>query len=316
MKTKTLSGVARYLFWVPLLLLGGCNMHHFWILNPHGVTTGAETHYLVIDVVVLTIVILPTLLLLLAVMWRYRRSAGAQYAPKWSHSNVLEVIVWGIPLIAVGILAYFSWEGTHAVNPWHPTVIKGESAQAQKPLDIQVYTTDWQWLFVYPKQKIAVSNELVVPANRRVNFELTSASVTNDFFVPNLVGQIYVMPGMRTRQSLLAPRPGDYHAFSAEFSGPGFAYMNYTVKVVKPKAFDQWVAGVQKQASQKLDYVTFKQFAKPTVNVANQVQTFAVVDPDLFRQVVTAVRSDQLRYKTPLYLTDDMKAKLFKSHAD
>ena len=314
MKINNISFVFRYLSLLPLLLLGGCNMDNFWILNPKGIITKVETHYLVLDVVVLSIIILPTLLLLFLVMWRYRRSAQAAYTPKWSHSNTIEIVVWGIPLIIVIVLSYFSWQGTRAVDPWHPKIISNQVDA--KPLRVDVYTTDWQWLFVYPQQNLAISNELVVPVNRVVKFDLTSVSVTNDFFIPNLVGQIYIMPGMRTKQSMVANHVGQYEAFSAEFSGPGFADMNYKVKVLLRRKFDRWVATAKKRAKNSLSYTEFARFAKPTINVAHRVEYFTNIQSDLFRQVVTNVRNGKLHFQTPLFLTENMDGALFKQHVN
>lgn len=302
---------------MPLLLLGGCNSEHFWLLHPKGPVAAAELHYTVIDVVLMAIVIIPAILLSIWAIYRYRASSGkGTYAPQWAHSNILEVVVWGVPIIIVGALAYFSYEGTFAVNPYNPTIIADHLKHKDpKPLEVDVITTDWQWLFVYPKQNVAVSNELVVPVNRPVHFRLTSTSVTNDFFIPQIVGQIFAMPGMRTKQSMLVSDPGEYHGFSAELSGPGFAWMKFKLKAVSDKKFETWL-GTVRQSSAKLSYADFAKFAKPTVNVGGKVQYFTDVQPGLFVQVIRNVRNGKLHYKTPMFLTESMKTEEFKQHSN
>src|SRR5216683_6755243 len=69
---------------------------------------------------------------------------------------------------------------------------------------------DWKWLFIYPDQGVAAVNRLVVPTGTPLQFRLTSATVMNSFFVPQLGSQIYAMSGMTTHLNLLADRPGEY----------------------------------------------------------------------------------------------------------
>ena len=71
-----------------------------------------------------------------------------------------------------------------------------------KPIRIEVVSLDWKWLFIYPDQEVAAVNELVVPIGTPVEFMLTSATVMNAFFVPQLGSQIYTMPGMTTHLNL------------------------------------------------------------------------------------------------------------------
>ncbi|RCN55263.1 hypothetical protein C4900_15610 [Acidiferrobacter thiooxydans] len=46
----------------------------------------------------------------------------------------------------------------------------------------------------------------MIPRGTPVVFHMTSATVVNDFFIPNLAGMIDVMPGMRTKQVLVADK--------------------------------------------------------------------------------------------------------------
>ena len=291
---------------------------HFWLLNPKGPVAAAELHYMIIDVALMAIVIVPTTLLFIAFVWRYRADRNATYAPKWSHSNAIELVVWGVPLLIVGALSYFSWEGIHQVNPYNPGAVNGagdKAAAHDAPLEVDVISTDWQWMFIYPKQHIAVANELVVPTDTKVDFRLTSTSVVNSFYIPQVVGQIYAMPGMRTKQALEVNYPGSYHGFSAAFSGPGFSWMDFKMKAVTPQQFRQWVQKVS-AAPQTLDYASFARFAKPTVNVSGKVYEYSHVQPGLFKQVVAAVRAQKLHYVTPAMMSENMYSTEFKEHSN
>ncbi len=95
---------------------------------------------------------------------------------------------------------------------------------------------DWKWLFIYPDQGVASVNELVVPAGVPLHFTLTSASVLNTFFVPQLGSMIYTMNGMATELYLHADDPGTYHGLSAHFSGDGFSDMHFAVRALPADA--------------------------------------------------------------------------------
>jgi cytochrome o ubiquinol oxidase subunit 2 len=85
------------------------------------------------------------------------------------------------------------WTGSHELDP-------ARKLQSDaKPIRIEVVSLDWKWLFIYPDLGVATVNQLVVPTGAPIEFMLTSATVMNAFFVPQLGSQIYTMPGMTTR---------------------------------------------------------------------------------------------------------------------
>ena len=77
------------------------------------------------------------------------------------------------------------------------------------------------------RRRIASVNRLTIPAGTPVSFALTSSGVMNSFFVPQLGSQIYTMAGMVTHLNLQADAPGTYPGLSAQFSGDGFADMQF-----------------------------------------------------------------------------------------
>ena len=179
--------------------------------------------------------------------WWFRASnARAKYLPTWSFSGHLELIVWAIPTLVITFLGGISWFGSHQLDPYRPLV------SAQKPIEIEVVSLDWKWLFIYPNDGIATINHLVVPAGTPVHFRLTSSGVMNSFFVPQLGSQIYTMAGMASQVYLQADAPGSYSGLSAQFSGEGFADMHFDLKAVSSDAYAKWVADT-KAAGPSLD---------------------------------------------------------------
>src|SRR5256885_2039449 len=142
----------------------------------------------------------------------------------------------------------------------------------------QAVALDWKWLFIYPDQGVAAVNQLVVPVGTPIHFRLTSATVMNSFFIPQLGSQIYTMGGMTTHLNLLADKPGEYPGFSANYSGDGFADMRFTVNAVLPGDFDKWIAQAH-GAGSSLDPAGYAALAKPSKAVPPA--TFGSVEGNL-----------------------------------
>src|SRR5208283_2837606 len=95
--------------------------------------------------------------------------------------------------------------------------------------------------FIYPSQGVASVNQLVVPVGAPVHFSLTSASVMNAFFIPQLGSMIYTMNGMTTQLNLRADAAGTFLGESSHFSGDGFADMHFDVQAAPADQFATWI---------------------------------------------------------------------------
>jgi cytochrome o ubiquinol oxidase subunit 2 len=249
------------------------------ILDPAG-PVGADGSKILIDATVIMLaIVIPTILLAFWVAWRYRASnTKAEYLPYWSYSGRIEAVVWSIPILTIMFLGGVIWIGSYRLDPFRPL------QSDVPPLEVQVVSLDWKWLFIYPEQGIATVNELVVPAGRPIHFSITSASVFNVFFVPRLGSMIYAMPGMVSQLHLQADRPEDLFGISAHFSGDGFSDMQFEVKSVAPAQFASWVQGAR-NAGPVLDRANYERLAQQSQKVP--VITFRSVDPQLFQAIST-----------------------------
>ena len=224
------------------------------------------------------VVVAPVILATLGVAWWYRSSnPRAGRSEELAYEGRIDFVVWSIPALVVILLGGVSWISSHQLDPREPIAANG------KPLNVDVVSLDWKWLFIYPDQGIAALNQLVIPAGTPINFRLTSATVMNSFFVPQLGSQIYTMPGMTTHLNLLADRPGEFPGISANFSGDGFADMRFTVKALPAADFDNWVVTARDSGS-GLDIPGYAALAKPSEAVPPT--TFRAVDPKLFERIV------------------------------
>jgi cytochrome o ubiquinol oxidase subunit II len=105
---------------------------------------------------------------------------------------------------------------------------------------VQVVALDWKWLFLYPEQGIAVVNEMAAPVDRPIQFQITASSVMNAFYVPELAGMIYAMPGMQTKLHAVINKPGNFEGFSANYSGAGFSHMRFRFHALDNEGFEKW----------------------------------------------------------------------------
>src|SRR5436309_1887741 len=147
-------------------------------------------------------------------------------------------------------------------------------------------------------QGIPTVNQLVVPAGTPVSFQLTSATVWNTFFVPQMGSMIYTMPNMVTRLNLEADRQGVFPGRSAHFSGDGFPGMEFNVQSVSPQQFAAWVQSAH-NSGRALDASTYAQLSQPSSYV--KPMTFSAVAPGLFDSIVTgrAQRAQQVPHNRP-----------------
>jgi cytochrome o ubiquinol oxidase subunit 2 len=255
--------------------LGGCSQG---VLDPQGPIAAAERLLLINSTAIMLVVVIPVILATLAFAWWYRSSnTHASRGTDESFEGRIEFVVWSIPALTVILLGGVIWIGSHQLDP--RAQIPGQS----DPLRVDVVALDWKWLFIYPDQAVAAVNQLVIPAGTPVEFRLTSATVMNSFFVPQLGGQIYTMGGMTTHLNLLADKPGEYPGLSANFSGDGFSEMRFIAKAVSPGDFNGWLEQVRGTGS-ALDEAGYAELAKPSKAVTPT--TYRSVEPKLFERII------------------------------
>jgi cytochrome o ubiquinol oxidase subunit 2 len=272
------------------LFAAGCNRG---ILDPAGPVGHAEKTILINSTAIMLAIVIPVIVATIAFAWWFRRgNAKATYRPDWEYSGAIELVVWSIPALTVMLLGGIAWIGAHDLEPSQPL------KSATPAVKVDVVSLDWKWLFIYPDQGIATVNQLVVPAGAPVTFRLTSATVWNVFFVPQMGTMIYTMPGMTTRLNLQADRQGVYQGRSAHFSGDGFSGMQFKVHAVPPQQFSAWAQSAR-GSGQVLDGRAYALLSEPTSYV--KPTTFGNVAPGLFEAIAAghAPQPQQLPHNRP-----------------
>jgi cytochrome o ubiquinol oxidase subunit II len=276
--TRTPSASALWLRAISItsaaVLMASCNEG---VLDPQGPVGRAERVILYDATAIMLAVVIQVIVFTLVFVWWFRaRNARARYRPEWEYSGRIEMIIWSIPALIILFLGGIAWTGSHDLDPPRPL------AESTAPLDIEVISLDWRWLFIYPHEGIASLNRLVVPAGVPLRFRLTSTTVMNSFFVPQLGSQIYTMPNMVTRLNLQADHPGTFEGLSAQFSGDGFSDMRFDLVSTEANAFKQWVNTAKTQGG-VLDASAFEELVKPAK--ADGTKTYAQVSEGLFDRI-------------------------------
>src|SRR6266403_217377 len=249
------------------------------VLDPQGSIGIAEKTILIDSLAIMLAIVVPTIAATFAFAWWFRAAnTKAIYLPNFEYSGRIELVTWSIPLLTVILLGGVAWIGSHELDPAKPLAAK------TPPLEVQVVSLDWKWLFIYPDQRVASVNQLVVPAGVPLHFALTSGSVMNVFFIPQLGSMIYTMNGMRTQLHLQADEPGTFRGQSSHYSGDGFSDMRFDVRAVPPEQFAAWIEDTRKTGP-TLDAASYTALARQSMNTSPF--TFRAADPALFHEIVT-----------------------------
>jgi len=268
-------------------------------MDPQGPIAAAQKTHLIRATLLIMVAVVPVLVLVPLIAWRYRRRRGgtATYRPDWDFSVVLETLMWGVPVAIVILLSVSLWKATHRLDPYKAPFGEGP------PVRVQVVGLDWKWLFIYPDLGIATVGELGVPVKQQVSMTLTTDTVMQSFMIPALAGQIYAMPGMTTQLHVSADNEGQMQGMNKQYNGRGFTGQKFQTRVMNSDDFDAWVAQV-KSAGIPLDNATYKTLAKRsdrvevqaalgTADMPENALYFTLAGGDLFHDILMRYHGGQ-----------------------
>lgn len=169
--------------------------------------------------------------LLVYAMRRRREAIGERAAGR--------LILWGgavFPSLTLLLLLGFALWLMPSLRPW--------AAAAGDGLRIEVTGEQFWWRVAYRDgdgRPVVSANEIRLPAGERVELVLTSSDVIHSFWIPSLGGKMDMIPGRANRMSLLATKEGAYRGPCAEYCGASHALMAFSVVVMAPDAFREWL---------------------------------------------------------------------------
>lgn len=229
-------------FALTTLVLSGCTGHETMsALTPSGTTGEIQLDLIMWSFLVMMGVFSVVIAIYIYVLIRYRKRKGKDVMPKQVHGNTLLEIVWTvIPIILLALLAVPTVKATFDLAE---VPDPGEGA-----LFVKVTGYQYWWEFEYPDLGIKTAQELVIPKDTKVHFEIHGEDVLHAFWVPALGGKVDVIPGRVNTLTLDAKKTGLYHGKCAELCGAGHALMDFKVYVKEKNEFENWVAQMKQPA--------------------------------------------------------------------
>jgi cytochrome o ubiquinol oxidase subunit 2 len=248
------------------------------VLFPSGIIALKERNLLFILQALMLLVIIPVYILTFVFSWRYSaQNPKGEYDPDLVDNRLAEYIWWGLPLVMTSIACALAWIKTEQLDPFKPI------ESNKKALRIQVVALQWKWLFLYPEEGIASVNFLQIPKETPIHFEITADAPMNSFWIPNLSGQIYAMPRMKTELYLMANEVGDFRGSSANISGKGFSSMHFITRASSEEDYHRWLE-TAKRTLRRLDLKEYERLAAPSSD--HPVEIFKLQDQSLFNQII------------------------------
>jgi cytochrome c oxidase subunit 2 len=221
-----------FLFALLTLVLSGCGIQELSALRPQGPVAKMQFDLMKLSSTIMIGVFTVVILIFTYVLIRYRKRPGQEGIPKQVEgSHTLEILWTVIPFLLLIVMAV-------------PTVTTGFTLSKEydnkEALQVKVTAHQFWWEFEYPDLGVATAQDLVIPAGKKVQFEVTSADVMHAFWIPALGGKIDTNPGLDNKIWLQADKPGTYYGKCAELCGASHALMDFKVEALPQEEFDAW----------------------------------------------------------------------------
>ena len=180
-----------------------------------------------------TIVLIVVIAALFLAVFVYSTRTGDREEPSTKHSDLILELAWTIiPSIILLVITV----------PTVNTIIHTQPSHwPADALRVRVIAHQWWWEFEYPTLDVHTGDEVHIPVNRTIHFEMVSKDVIHSFFMPAIGGKRDVVPGQENQITLVANTPGEYYGQCTEFCGDSHANMRFRVFVDTPENFDVWV---------------------------------------------------------------------------
>jgi cytochrome c oxidase subunit II len=167
------------------------------------------------------------------ILFRYRRRRNDPAMPPQIHGNTPVEIIWTIiPAVLLAIVAAFTT----------PIIFSTQAPPPKNALQVRVIGHQWWWEFQYPALGVTTANEVHMPVNQTVTFDLESADVMHSFWLPRLGGKRDVIPNHVNNLWWTPDQIGTTPGQCAQFCGTSHANMRMLAVVQSQADFNSWVA--------------------------------------------------------------------------
>jgi len=221
------------------LLLGGCS---FQPLPPGGTEQAKSAHEMWVLFALAGLGV--ALLIWGLIFWcvfRYRQRADddGSFPTQFRRNDRMEIVYTGLPIVLVAVLFAYTYAAERHIETIAP--------RPDVVVDVAAYR--WSWRFAYPALGIGIAGtperppEFVLPVGKTTRLNVTSVDVDHSFWVPAFLFKRDAIPGVRNVFDWTPVKIGTFRGECGEYCGLKHALMSFTVRVVTPQAFEQWVRG-------------------------------------------------------------------------
>jgi len=173
---------------------------------------------------------------------KYRQRPGQ--GPPYQLRDIPKLEYFWIALPILSLAAIFTYEVRIMPDIAPP---EGYGRRFPQKPDMTVTGHQWWWEVEYSNGAKA-SDEIHIPAGRRMLVRLESADVIHDFWVEQLGPKMDTVPGYPSYIWLQADSPGVYQGQCSEFCGAQHAWMLFLV-VAEPRAkFERYIDALAEPA--------------------------------------------------------------------
>ena len=123
---------------------------------------------------------------------------------------------------------------------WGLTVYSAEEVSHPGTLQVDVTGQQWLWTFTYPGTGVE-TRSLVLPINRPVQFNVTSADVTHGVWPAALGVQVDANPGVTTVIRATPDKLGNFTVRCSQLCGLYHSFMYAPGSVVTSAGFSRWL---------------------------------------------------------------------------
>jgi cytochrome c oxidase subunit 2 len=233
------------LFGILALVLSGCGEPYLSTLKPAGEVAETQYDLMKLSTLIMVGVIVIVAIIFVLILVRFKRKDD-RIPKQVEGSHKLEIIWTAVPILLLLILAVPTVAATFKLADVSPMDKKNSKA-----LVINVRSHLYWWDFEYPGQKIVTSQDLVVPTDEKVYFNLKSTDVKHSFWIPAVGGKLDTNTENINKFWLefddkKSNEAGNlFYGKCAELCGPSHALMDFKVKAISRDKFDAWVTAMQ-----------------------------------------------------------------------
>jgi cytochrome c oxidase subunit 2 len=193
----------------------------------------------------------------------------------------LEIAWTAIPTVLVMVIGIAS-----------AIVLAENDRVGSNPLRVHVVAQQFAWSFQYPQADNMSAAVLRLPLNRSVVLDLEAKDVIHSFWVPEFGQKQDAVPGLNPTLHITPTKLGRYDIVCTELCGAGHSLMRSQVIVMKPQAFEHWLASQRQAASggksggeggAQLGATVFKNNGCGSCHTFKPAGATATVGPDLDR---------------------------------